>query len=644
MVQLTKLFQEVRQEAEALAWEGAFREYLNMVIKKPQIARTAHARIRDMIHWYGVKDSYDGVQRYKLFEDQVFGSDSTLQRLMQIFHAAAQIPEERRRILLLMGPPGSGKSTIVNTLKRGLERYTRTDEGAVYAISGCPMQEEPLHLVPDHRRDEIKQAYGIEIEGDLCPRCRHNLTTTYKGDIGKVKVKRVAFVESQGIGIGAFVATSPEGQDMARLIGSVDLDSLGEDRLAGAGKGFRLDGELEAANRGIMEFIQFFRSDDKFLTVILGVTQEQTIKLGSFGSVYADEAIIAHSNEAEYNHFVENKEAEALLDRLIMLRVPYTLQLSQEVRIYQKLLSDNYQADVHTSPVSLPLVASMAIVTRMEEGKRIAGLPRPSLMDKVEMYDGRVAPPYTSADVEALKADSPTEGMFGLSPRFVLNRIAESISQASGCLLPVDALEGLITGLEERAGLSGEEKDRYPELLNDVIRGYKKMAVHQVQLAATERFEEIAQGQFESYMNDAMAFAAGGADVGLGPNINDNVLRRVEGAINMRDSERAPFRQETFRTWEAIRADGETPSYNQFPLLNLALDQILLPNPRDLGQVLDPRQPNPALAERRDKILARLKSAYGYCDICAQDIVTFAYRTLQNQDVLSVKKGQLVRQ
>ena len=274
MVQITKLFREMREESEALAWEGTFRDYLKMVIETPNIARTSHARVRDMIRSYGITEKPDGTQEYGLFETEVFGSNHTLVRLMQIFQAAAQIPEERRRILLLMGPPGSGKSTIVNTIKRGLEDYTRTDEGAVYSISGCPMQEEPLHLVPSHRRQELKTAYGIEIEGDLCPRCRHTLTTVYKNDISKVKVKRIAFAESQGVGIGAFVATSPQGQDVARLIGSIDMDSLTDDRLEGAGKGFRLDGELEAANRGIMEFIQFFRSDDKFLTVVLGVAQE----------------------------------------------------------------------------------------------------------------------------------------------------------------------------------------------------------------------------------------------------------------------------------------------------------------------------------------------------------------------------------
>ncbi|MQF70077.1 protein prkA, partial [SAR202 cluster bacterium AD-804-J14_MRT_500m] len=641
---ITKLFQEIRQESEALAWEGTFREYLKMAIKTPKIVQTSHARVRDMIQSYGVTDKSDGTQEYGLFENEVFGSNHTIVRLMQIFQAAAQIPEERRRILLLMGPPGSGKSTIVNIIKRGLENYTRTDEGAVYSISGCPMQEEPLHLIPRHRRQEFKDAYGFEIEGDLCPRCRHSLSTTYKNDISKVKIKRIAFAESQGIGIGAFVATSPQGQDVARLIGSIDVDSLTEDRLEGAGKGFRLDGELEAANRGIMEFIQFFRSDDKFLTVVLGVAQEQTIKLGSFGSVYADEAIIAHSNEAEYDNFVENKEAEALLDRLIMLRVPYTLQRSQEVKIYQKLLSDNYKSEIHISPITLPLIASLSIISRMEGGKRVAGLPRLSLIDKLEMYDNIIPPPYTKSDVESLQVESPSEGMFGLSPRYVLNRIADSISLAPKCLLPVDALENLVTGLEERAGLSQDQKERFPDLLNDIIKAYRKMAIHQVRLGASNNFEEAAQTQFEYYMNDAKSFVSDISEDTQWPTIDEKLLRRIEGSIAIRDSERIAFRSETVRIWQATQTDKTTPSYKDFPLLRMALENLLLPNLRELTQVLDLKQASPSLIKRREEIAANLTSIYDYCSICADDVIRFAHSAIQNHNVLSVKKGQLVRQ
>ena len=638
MVQLEKLFEEIRQESESLAWEGSFQEYIAMAIADPNLARLSHVRIYDMLQWAGVGSVDPDSKNYPLF-DELFGSEKTTRRLHQIFHAASQIPEERRRILLLMGPPGSGKSTLVNFVKRGLEQYCRTDEGALYAIAGCPMQEEPLHLVPQHRRAQLKEDYGLDIEGDLCPRCRDSLKNVYKGDIAQVKVKRVVFGESEGIGMGSFVATSPQGQNLDRLIGSIDVDGLVEGRLDGASKAFRMDGELEAANRGIMEFIQIFRSDDKFLTVVLGVTQEQIIKLGSYGSVYADETIIAHSNEAEYNNFVSNKESEALLDRLIMLRVPYTLQRSEEVKIYRKMLSDGHYSSVHMSPLSLPLVASMAILSRMDTD--IRSQTKDFMKKRMEMYDGRAFPNFAVGRVDSLEDDNSNEGMFGLSPRFVINRLADSISRESTCLRPLEALENLVEGFDERAGVTKEDLDRLPILLPEVISSYNDLAIRQIQRASTERFEELALGQFLSYVEGVKdLFTELSAEARSRGRINDQVLRRLEGAINVPDSRREGFRREVLDTHERLASNGQTPTYRDFPLLNVALEQMLLPNTREISGML---RNNRKQLHHREAISKRLVENYGYCDECAQDLIQYTAEILRNRDVITVKNGKLLR-
>ena len=638
MVQLEKLFEEIRQESESLAWEGSFQEYIAMAIADPNLARLSHVRIYDMLQWAGVGSVDPDSKNYPLF-DELFGSEKTTRRLHQIFHAASQIPEERRRILLLMGPPGSGKSTLANFVKRGLEQYCRTDEGALYAIAGCPMQEEPLHLVPQHRRAQLKESYGLDIEGDLCPRCRDNLKHVYKGDIAQVKVKRVVFGESEGIGMGSFVATSPQGQNLDRLIGSIDVDGLVEGRLDGASKAFRMDGELEAANRGIMEFIQIFRSDDKFLTVVLGVTQEQIIKLGSYGSVYADETIIAHSNEAEYNNFVSNKESEALLDRLIMLRVPYTLQRSEEVKIYRKMLSDGHYSSVHMSPLSLPLVASMAILSRMDTD--IRSQTKDFMKKRMEMYDGRAFPNFAVGRVDSLEDDNSNEGMFGLSPRFVINRLADSISRESTCLRPLEALESLVEGFDERAGVTKEDLDRLPILLPEVISSYNDLAIRQIQRASTERFEELALGQFLSYVEGVKdLFTELSAEARSRGRINDQVLRRLEGAINVPDSRREGFRREVLDTHERLASNGQTPTYRDFPLLNVALEQMLLPNTREISGML---RNNRKQLHHREAISKRLVENYGYCDECAQDLIHYTAEILRNRDVITVKNGKLLR-
>ena len=526
-----------------------------MAVANPEIARYSHARIHDMIRWAGTKPGLEGIAEYDLFAGEIFGMDRALDRLVQFFHAAANGLEVRKRVLLLMGPPASGKSSVVNLIKRGLERHARTDQGVTYAIKGCPMQEEPLHLIPEERRQELAKEYGLYIEGDLCPRCLYNLRHEYAGDIAKVKVNRIQFSQSAGVGMGSFVASS-QSQDISRLVGSVDLSLLTDDRLEGAGRGLRLDGELQAANRGIMEFVEIFKSDERFLTVVLGVTQEQVIKLGSFGSVYADEAVIAHSNEEEYNNFVSNRETAALRDRLIVVKIPYNLRVRDEVKIYSKVLpnggaSSHEEAEVgaRMAPLTLQVVAMLSILSRLEVSGSTSSLPKLTLLEKMKLYDDRILPPYTREDVERLREENPGEGMFGLSPRYVLNRLADAMARDTACLTPQKALKSLVEGLGERAGISKAERDGILELVKQAVQEYKDLAVREVQRAATEEFEERATQIFQSYVRGVEGFcdreeARASRTVAQ----DEKELRRVESTLNLRDEDRLRFRQEALHT------------------------------------------------------------------------------------------------
>ena len=651
MVEISKLLADARRDSEALAWEGSFEEYLNMVIANPKLARHSHARIHEMVQWAGVMPGLDGVPQYKLFAGQIFGMDRALDRLVQFFNAASNGLEVRKRILLLMGPPASGKSSTVNLLKAGLERYTRTDEGATYAIKGCPMQEDPLHLIPEERRPEIEDEYRFHIEGDLCPRCRYNLTHEYQGDIARMRVHRVNFSQSTGVGIGTFVATSPQTQDLSRLVGSVDVTYMTEDRLEGAGKGLRLDGELQAANRGIMEFIEIFKSDERFLAVMLGVTQEQVIKLGSFGSVHADEAIIAHSNEEEYNNFANNKETAALLDRLILVQVPYAIRVSDEVKTCEKMLregqsssSDRYGDGPHVSPLTLPIAAVMAVMSRLEPVPRGSDLPKASLADKLKLYDGHVLPMYTRDDVEKLRQGSPREGMFGLSPRYVINRLADAITSEGPCLTAPLALKSLIDGLMERAGIDTAERDRMLALVPDVVKEFKEQSVQAVMRAATDDFQEKATRLFQQYIFDVELYlrGPGGETVSTDPP-DERVMRQVEGGLNLRDSERHGFRESVYKNYAHLLEDnqGKEPDYSRIPMMKTAVETALFPRRDEVRLTIDPKKKEPKRQRGRERIYQRLLSDFGYCDHCASDILNFALKTLQGKDVISVKRGKL---
>ena len=650
MAKIQELLEDARKQSEALAWEGTFEEYLDMAMASPQLARHAHSRLYDMVQWSGSDPGTEGVPEYGLFAGEIFGLDRALDRLVEYFHAASRSPEVRKRVLLLMGPPASGKSSIVNILKQGLERYTRTTEGAVYAIKGCPMQEEPLHLIPDERRKEMVQDHGLYIEGDLCPRCRHNLRYEYGGDLGRVKVQRVVFSQSAGIGVGSFVATSPQSQDISRLVGTVDTSWFTDDRLEGAGKGLRLDGELEAANRGIMEFIEMFKSDERYLTVVLGVTQERTIKLGSFGSVYADEAVIAHTNQEEYKAFVDAKETAALLDRLILVRVPYVLRVSDEAKIYHRMLLEGGSAGTDRSgephsiaPLTIPVAAVLSVLSRLEPVARGSALPRLPLLEKMRLYDGRVVPPYTWPDVEKLHEESPEEGMLGLSPRYVINRLADALTRKRGCLTPAEALKSLLDGLVERAGFGQEERSRVTERLQEAFKEYKELAVREVQREATEDFDQKASDLFGAYGRDAESLLNRQADAVGGPTSppEEGLLRRVEGGLNLRESDRLGFRRDVYRRYGYLRVRPRRPGpdHDSIPLLKLAIENVLFTSREELRLTLDPRSRDPARRRAREAIAERLISGRGYCQECCEDLLYFAWRTLRGKDELSVKGG-----
>ena len=237
-----------REEENRLKWEGTFAEYLAIVKDRKEVAQTAHSRVYNMIKSSGLVEK-DGNRLYQFFGEEIFGLEESIERLVEeYFHPAAKRLEVRKRILLLMGPVSGGKSTIVTLLKRGLENYSKTDEGAVYAIKGCPMHEDPLHLIPHHLRKDFFEGYGIRIEGSLSPLNTMRLEQEYDGEIENVLVERIFFSEDKRVGIGTFTPSDPKSQDIADLTGSIDFSTIAEFGSESDPRAYRFDGELNKAN------------------------------------------------------------------------------------------------------------------------------------------------------------------------------------------------------------------------------------------------------------------------------------------------------------------------------------------------------------------------------------------------------------
>ncbi len=624
MAFLDKLSVYQRQEA-ALKWEGTFQDYLEMVKERPHIAQHAHARIYRMIRDAGVEES--GERRiYKFFSEELFGLEETIQTLVEeYFQPAAERLDVRKRLLLLMGPVSGGKSTIVSLLKRGLEKYTRTDAGAVYGIKGCPMHEEPLHLIPEELRGEFSEEYGIQIEGTLCPVCRHRLDTEWKGDIARVPVERVLFSEERRVGIGTFAPSDPKSQDISELTGSIDFSTIATYGSESDPRAYRFDGELNIANRGMMEFQEMLKCDEKFLWNLLSLTQEGNFKAGRFALISADELVIAHTNETEYRHFSSNKKNEALHSRIIVIKVPYNLRVSQEERIYRKMIRQSNLKGVHIAPHALWTAAVFSVLTRLKDSKQ----PNMDRLKKMRLYDGQEVEGVSAKQVEELKKEFPDEGMSGIDPRYVMNRISSALIEGGkNCINALDILRSLKKGLDQHPSITPEEKEQALNLISVARAEYDEVAKNEVQKAFVYSFEESARTLLNNYLDNVEAYCGGHRlkDPLTGEILDpdEKLMRSIEEQIGITENGKRAFREEILIRISYYARKGKTFDYTSHPRLKEAIEKKLFSDLKDVVKITtSSKTPDETQLKRVNEVISRLIDHHGYCAVCANDLLTY---------------------
>jgi len=627
---ISERLEDLRREHEALRWEGTFRDYFELVAQNPRIAQLSHARINDMVHAVGIDRLNEGTQHeilsYKFFASELFGIEEPIARIVEYFKSAAQRLEVRKRILLLMGPVGGGKSTIVNMLKRGLEDWTKTEAGAVYAIKDCPMHEEPLHLIPHQLRAEVEKHYGIYIEGDLCPQCRYALEHSYGGRHEDVKVHRVAFSEKERVGIGTFSPSDPKSQDITELTGSIDLSTIGDVGVESDPRAYRFDGELNIANRGLMEFVEMLKVDEKFLYSLLTLSQEQSIKTGRFAMIYADEVILSHTNENEYIAFAGNRKSEALQDRIILVKVPYNLRVSQEERIYDKLLHQSEALrNVHLAPHTLKVAAMFAVMTRLEEPKR----QNVDVVKKMKLYDGEDVEGYKSKDVRELKEETVREGMDGISPRYIINRLSSAlVRDGVTCINPIDALRAIKDGFEQHTGISSEQRERYLNLISLARKEYDELAKIEVQRAFVYSFEEMARTMCNNYLDNVEAFCNKErikdpiTEEEMDP--DEQLMRSIEEQIGISENAKNTFRQEILIRISSYARKGKPFEYNSHERLKEAIEKKIFADLKDVVKITtSAKTPDPDQLRRINEVVDRLVKEHGYCPVCANELLTY---------------------
>jgi serine protein kinase len=614
-------------------WQGTFRDYLPMLLENPKLAQLAHARIYEMVRAYGVDLDDQGHERYPFFTRELFGIDDALAKVVEYLKAAALGSDVGKRILMLYGPPSSGKSQLVILLKRGLEEHTHTDDGAVYAIADCPQHENPLHLVPHALRPDFLAAYGLYIEGELCPMCALNLRERYDNDIYRVPVKRLFFSEKDRIGIGTFVPSDPKSQDISELVGSLDLATVGEYGAESDPRAYRFDGELNIANRGMIEFIEMLKADERFLYILLTLTQEKNIKTGRFSLIYADEFVIAHTNEAEFKEFLADKKSEALQDRMIMVQMPYNLKVSAEVQIYEKLLKRANLGTLHLAPHALEVAAMFAVLSRLEEPKT-AGL---TLVKKLRLYDGQEVEGFRQKDVKLIKAQTEREGMDGISPRFVINRISSSLIRPNTkCINPIDVLRAIKDGFDTHGAFKRDDRERFDNLIADVRREYDEIAKNDVQKAFFVSFEQEALTLLDNYLDHVEAYLDEKKLVDPlteeEREPDEKLMRAIEEKVRVPESGKAAFRNEIFRKVAMAQRRGERFDYTTHEKLKEAIEKQLFEERRDtIKLTVSTRNPDPDQLRKLNEVVDTLIRKESYCAECANELLKYVSSLLARE-------------
>lgn len=671
-----------RQRFQDHHWEGTFWEYLDIVSDTPQVARNAFQRLYDAI-------LTQGFEKYRLFKrdcvryhffsdpfdkgaDGIFGLDFALMQLVDFLRSAAEGYGTDKRILLLHGPVGSSKSTIARLLKKGLENYSRTPEGAMYSYSwlldencdispvdgpsheaqkahefACPMHEDPLMLIPAEARKDILAAVNenyhpehhsgrIRLQGEPNPFCRKvlaDLMRFYDGDwkkaMGHVRVRRIVLSEKDRVGIGTFQPKDEKNQDSTELTGDINYRKIALYGSDSDPRAFNFDGELNIANRGVCEFIEVLKLDVAFLYDLLGASQEHTIKPKKFAQTFIDEVIVGHTNEPEYKRLQSNEMMEAFRDRTIKIDVPYNIRLDDEIRIYKKDFGEERIRNIHLAPHTLEMAAMWAVLTRLEEPKK-AGL---TLLQKMKLYNGKSIPGFTEDSVKELKEEAPREGMEGISPRYIQDKISNTLVSRQAIeehtINPFMVLNELENGIGQHSLLTDEEtKKRYREILSIVKEEYEDIIKGEVQRAISAD-EEAIKRLCSNYIENVRAYTqkekVENKYTGKYEEPDERLMRAIEEKIDIPDARKDDFRQEIMNYIGALALDNKKFEYNTNARLYKALELKLFEDSRDtiklknlVSSVVDDET-----QEKIDVVKQRLINNFGYNEVSAADVLNY---------------------
>ncbi len=671
------------QRFRDLTWTGTFNDYLHLVKEHPRVTRNAFQRMYDMIVEKGTSEYTEfkkPIVRYKFFDDEdhdgrdaVFGLDVPLMKLVNVLRSAALGYGTEKRVILLHGPVGSAKSTICRGLKKGLENYSRTDVGSLYtfewidengALDGLlgkgvrsfasPMHEEPLLLIPEEMRPKVaeelnrgnKSEFRINIEGELSPPSRfifRALAEHYNGDLAKVlshvRVKRLILSEADRVGIGTFQPKDEKNQDSTELTGDINYRKIAEYGSDSDPRAFNFDGEFNVANRGMIEFVEVLKLDVAFLYDLLGASQEHRVKPKKFAQTHIDEVIIGHTNEPEYRRLQDNEFMEALRDRTVKIDIPYITKWKHEINIYKKDFNSRKLRGISIAPHTIEMAGMWAVLTRLEKPKK-ANLTR---LQKMKLYDGKTLPNYTEDNVKELRKEAIREGLDGISPRYIQDKLSNALVNAQqgnrGSVNPFMVLNELESGLRHHSLLANEElKSDYRELLSVVKQEYEEIIKSEVQRAISADDSALAR-LCANYIDNVKAYTqkekVRNHFTGMDEEPDERLMRSIEDKIEIPESRKDDFRREIMNYIGALSLEGKRFDYKTNERLHKALELKLFEDQKDsikltslVSNVIDKDT-----QEKIDIVKTRLIKDFGYDEISATDVLHYVASIFARGDV-----------
>ena len=632
-----KLVGKHREQKKAPKFEGTLSDYLAVLEKDPSVTKLAHKRLFDSIAAHGVKKmdntndrtnslfAGEEVRVYDYFQKKFFGMERSLAKIMRFLRSASLKGEESRQVLLLLGPVGAGKSALMEHIKSALE-----DTDPMYHIKDCPIREEPLHLIPRSLRDEFQEIYGIKVEGDLCPVCRHKLANEYDNDYTKMPIAQSSFSVRGRRGVGVVPPMDANSQDVTILVGSEDiskLDMYAEDDP----RVLSLNGAFNVGNRGIVEFVEVFKNEIEFLHTMITATQEKAVPSPGKGPmIYFDGVILAHCNEAEWNKFKSENTNEAILDRIVRVNVPYCLEVSQEIKIYEKMLGLS-EFDGHIAPHTLEVAAMFAVLSRLHGSNKV------DFLTKMKLYNGQAViekGQIKKIDINDLRDEARDEGMTGISTRFIMKAIDSALSDSDNNMVtPISIRDVLIKQVKDQIVVE-DDRNRYLEFLGKTLHEeYLSILEKEITKAFVSAYEEQAEALFNNYLDHAEAF------VNLST-VKDRVTKEeiqpdekfmasIEEQIGITGTAKENFRVDITAFMFSKLRRGEKVDWQSYEPLKEAIESKLTSSVKEISRIVTKSKSRDKKQQGKyNEIVKTLINDYGYSEKSAEEVIKFAANNL----------------